>query len=230
VTGSLPWFRYVFLSDALVELLTPHEVAAVFGHEVGHMAHRHLHYFGFFIVSSLLVLALVSPGLEQVLGTLGVPVLLEGASGASFILELGATLLFVGGYFLLVFGFVSRRFERQADVFGCRVASCGRADCPPHLDLDGQPVSGLEASRPLALCPVGIHTFISALSSVAILNGMKPTAWSWRHGSIARRIRFLEGLIDRPETERRFESGVRRMKWGMAAVLLVAFALAFAIA
>lgn len=228
VTGSLPWFRYVFLSDALVELLTPQEVAAVFGHEVGHMAHRHLHYFGFFILSSLLILTLVSPAIDEGLGALGLLVLLEGAARASFLLELGATLLFVGGYFLLVFGFVSRRFERQADVFGCRVASCGRADCPPHLDLDGRPVSSLEASRPLALCPVGIHTFISALSSVAMLNGMKPTAWSWRHGSIARRIRFLEGLIDRPETEQRFQSGVRRMQWGMAALLLVALALAFA--
>ena len=42
VTGALPWFRYVLLTDALIENLNPLEVAAVFGHEIGHIAHRHL--------------------------------------------------------------------------------------------------------------------------------------------------------------------------------------------
>ena len=60
VTGALPWFRYVLLSDALIESLTPAEVAAVFGHEVGHIAHRHLLYFGFFFLGSLGVMALVA--------------------------------------------------------------------------------------------------------------------------------------------------------------------------
>src|SRR5262249_36758249 len=36
VTGSLPWFRYVLLTDALVENLDEYEIAAVFGHEIGH--------------------------------------------------------------------------------------------------------------------------------------------------------------------------------------------------
>ena len=42
VTGALPWFRYVLLTDALIESLSPLEIAAVFGHEIGHIAHRHL--------------------------------------------------------------------------------------------------------------------------------------------------------------------------------------------
>src|SRR5262245_45328367 len=48
VTGVLPGLRYVLLTDALIEALTPVEVAAVFGHEIGHIAHRHLLYFNFF--------------------------------------------------------------------------------------------------------------------------------------------------------------------------------------
>ena len=39
-------------------------------------------------------------------------------------------------YFWIVFGQLSRRFERQADVFGSKVVSCDLADCPPHNDLD----------------------------------------------------------------------------------------------
>jgi STE24 endopeptidase len=123
-------------------------------------------------------------------------------------------------YFLLVFGFLSRRFERQADVFGCRAVSCGRADCPPHADLNA-----LEGAIPASpdLCPVGIRIFAEALSKVAVLNGMERESWwAWRHGSIARRIRFLETLEGRPEAERLFQRSVRWLRWGLT------FALSFA--
>ena len=59
VTGTLPGFRYVLLTDALIESLTPHEIAAVFGHEIGHIAHRHLLYFGFFFMGSLGLLSVL---------------------------------------------------------------------------------------------------------------------------------------------------------------------------
>ncbi len=59
VTGILPGFRYVLLTDALIDSLTPHEIAAVFGHEIGHIAHRHLLYFGFFFMGSLGVLTVL---------------------------------------------------------------------------------------------------------------------------------------------------------------------------
>ncbi len=138
-------------------------------------------------------------------------------------------LLLVGLYFLVVVGVVPRRFARQADVFGCRVVSCGRPDCPPHIDLDhhGEPGPG-PASVPL--CPVGIRIFVSALANVAMLNGMRPSAWSWRHGSSVRRIDFLEGLVDRPEEEPRFQAGVRRMRRGMAVILIVMAIVALAVA
>ena len=58
VTGILPRFRYVLLSDALLESLSPLESAAVFGHEIGHVAHRHFLYFALFFMGSLGVLSL----------------------------------------------------------------------------------------------------------------------------------------------------------------------------
>ena len=67
VTGALPWFRYVLLTDALIENLNPLEVAAVFGHEIGHIAHRHLFYFGFFFVGSLGVMALLAKVIDAYL-------------------------------------------------------------------------------------------------------------------------------------------------------------------
>ncbi|MFO0952183.1 MAG: M48 family metallopeptidase [Isosphaeraceae bacterium] len=227
VTGSLPWFRYVLLTDALIEDLSPYEIAAVFGHEVGHIAHRHLVYFGFFILSSLGVLALAEGSLGQVLDTV-LPAWVNETSATAVALKSVVALLLVGGYFLVVFGFVSRRFERQADVFGCRVVSCGLQDCPPHADLDSLLVSPAPNRAKISeppLCPVGIRIFTGALTNVALLNGMRPTAWSWRHGSIVRRIHFLESLEGRPEAERRFQAGVLRMRLGMAAALVLTLGL-----
>ena len=60
VTGVLPYFRYVLLTDDLIDSLSPVEVAAVFGHELGHVAHRHLPFFGFFFLGSLGLLSLVT--------------------------------------------------------------------------------------------------------------------------------------------------------------------------
>ena len=151
-----------------------HEVAAVFGHEVGHVRHRHLAFFGFFFVASMGVLTLASdlvsgPGPQPGLGGLGGPAAADGGAGGG---HPGAGRWRTSAS---VFGLLSRRFERQADVFGCRAVSCGRADCPPHPDLyarrpDGRP----PADGPL--CPVGIRIFVNALRNVAALNGMEPTA------------------------------------------------------
>jgi STE24 endopeptidase len=226
VTGTLPWFRYVFLTDALVEYLDPNQVAAVFGHEVGHIAHRHLLYFGFFFLGSMAVMALIGAGVNSYLAP-GLPVTwLRADSTAASVVKDGAILLAFGLYFLIVFGHVSRLFERQADVFGCRAVSCGLAECPPHADLNGQP--GADRTGTSGLCPVGIRTFVTALASVATLNGMAHGMRSWRHGSIARRIAFLEGLEGSPEAERRFQAGVSRLRLGMALVLLAAVLLAVA--
>jgi STE24 endopeptidase len=233
VTGALPFFRYVLLTDALIENLGPHEVAAVFGHEVGHIAHRHLMYFGFFVVGSLGALGLADQVLEPVLGALPaslltvVPDWAAGEETLGLLLRGALVLGVVGIYFLLAFGYVSRRFERQADVFGCRAVSCGLDNCPPHADFDGSAASGPDPST-LALCPVGIRIFVNALSTVALLNGMRPGAWSWRHGSILRRIDFLESLVERPELETQFQTSVRRMRRGVAVALVAATIMAFA--
>ncbi|AGA27465.1 M48 family metallopeptidase [Singulisphaera acidiphila] len=225
VTGSLPRFRYVLLTDALIDCLNDHEIAAVFGHEIGHIAHRHLLYFGFFFLGSLGVLALLGEAIDppllalsNVLGGQSHPIL-------ATIIQAVMVLLTAGLYFLVVFGHVSRRFERQADVFGCRAVSCDRAECPPHHDLDRQPGRGSSAT---GLCPVGIRIFANALTNVATLNGMEFQTRSWRHGSIARRIAFLEGLEGKPEAVIRFQSGVSRLRAVVALVLVLAVLIALA--
>ncbi|QEH38186.1 Protease HtpX [Aquisphaera giovannonii] len=231
VTGVLPWFRYVLLSDALIESLSPAEVAAVFGHEVGHVAHRHLPYFGFFFMGSLALMSLAA-------GVVTVPeawvaslpwIPPDEVPRATEIAEAGVLLAGAAAYFWLVFGHLSRRFERQADVFGCKVVSCGDPECPPHFDYDEEAAPAPAGGRPRAvegLCPVGIEVFTDALSCVARHNGMDIRSRSWRHGSIAGRIAFLRGLQADPRGEPAFQRRVRILRASLGAFLLATFALA----
>jgi STE24 endopeptidase len=224
VTGALPWYRYVLLSDALIDGLQDREIEAVFGHEVGHIAHRHLSFFGFFFVGSMGVMGLAGQGITFLAGLSSRFASWGTDTTVGRIVQAGSLLACFAVYFLLVFGFLSRRFERQADVFGCRAVSCGRPDCPPHADLNGHPTA---APLTEGLCPVGIRIFANALTNVASLNGMEHAARSWRHGSIDGRILFLESLEGRPDVERRFQKSVRRLRLAVAVILGLCLAAAF---
>ena len=215
VTGILPRFRYVLLSDALLDSLTPIESTAVFGHEIGHVAHRHFLYFAFFFMGSI--------GLLSVFGdliTLVLPIVSESSWLGGGVLSIA-----LGLYFWFVFGHLSRRFERQADVFGSKVVSCETADCPPHTDLDNELAPLPTAARKPGLCPVGIRIFADALTDVAQFNGLDRRKRSWRHGSIASRIAFLEALERHPEREQDFQRGVRRLRLGLGLIFGVAIAI-----
>lgn len=223
VTGALPWFRYVLISDAMLEQLDPEQIEAVFGHEIGHVAHRHFFSFGLFFLGSLGVGTLIDLAVNLGLGSeswmagwITNPTALE-------MTQWSVALSALGLYFFLVFGLLSRGFERQADVFGCRAVSCGQPDCPPHDDPN---LSPLTIRPPAAPCPVGIRIFANALAEVAYLNGIARHAHSWRHGSIAHRIDFLQTLIDRPEALGRFRRRLVRLRLTLALVLLSASGLA----
>jgi STE24 endopeptidase len=131
-------------------------------------------------------------------------------------------LLSLGLQFWFVFGYLSRRFERQADVYGSKVVSCDHADCPTHSDPDNDLAPEPATARRLSLCPVGIRIFADALASVARSNGLDRGNRSWRHGSIANRIAFLEGLERHPEREHNFQRGVRRLRLGLGFILTTA--------
>jgi STE24 endopeptidase len=224
VTGVVPGFRYVLLSDALVDTMTPVEVAAVFGHEIGHVAHRHLLFFGLFFAGSLGVLALLADGVSRGIGWVS-----HAPWLASWIPQAGAValreaivLIVLGFYFWLVFGYLSRRFERQADIFGSKVVSCRMADCTGHAHLDGESQAESAGSAPLPLCRTGLRTFAEALRIVAQCNGINLHRRSWRHGSIAARIGFLERLGGDPALERRFQRDVVRLRLLLGLVMILA--------
>jgi STE24 endopeptidase len=214
----------VFLSDRLLEELTPDEVEAVFGHEVGHVRHGHLlYYIAFMFLSLTLLTGLWELGLRLVLGVPAGAELTDAAlAGMSEVWRYVPAVLLVGAYVFVVFGFLSRRCERQADVYGCRAVSCPEAACAGHAP-------GLElAPAGRGLCPTGIRTFISALNKVADLNGIsrRKPGWlqSWLHASIARRVEFLERLTTDRALEARFQRRLGLLKWGLLVGLVAALA------
>jgi STE24 endopeptidase len=189
VTGPMPWLRYVVLTDRLVIELTPEEVEAVFGHEVGHIKHHHLlFYFGFLMASMVAVVGLwnvVDTAVQSLLGNY-LPAVHEWLTSYE-ILKMLPLLGLLGVYIFVVFGFLSRRCERQADIFGCRTVS--------------------------------VPVFVEALEKVARLNGIsrERPGWlmSWQHSTIARRVDFLQQMYDDPRLEPRFQRRVGLVKWGM---------------
>jgi Zn-dependent protease with chaperone function len=213
VAGVLPLLRYVVLTDRLVAELSPDEIEAVFGHEVGHIKHRHmLYYVGFLVASMMAVWAVVAvyvlPRLDAV------PSLHERDD-----LAVLALIGLLGAYIFVVFGFVSRSCERQADLYGCRAVSCTRPDCAGHDGTAPLPPGGA------GLCPTGIRTFIAALEKVCDLNGISRDRpgllQSWQHSTPARRVGFLRRVQADPVVERRFQRATTVAK-GLLLVSLVA--------
>lgn len=224
VVGLVPWLRYVVFTDKLLEEFTEDEVEAVFGHEVGHIRHHHMLLYLVFLMTSIVMLGLATEYyLLPMFGWSGQALAAQvgwlppewagvfGPCGKLAPLPMVAVMV---GYVLVVFGYLSRRCERQADVFGCRAVSCTDPACEGHDEETTLPPRGR------GLCPTGIYVFIQALEKVALINGISRDRpgflQSWQHSTIARRVAFLRRMMG----DERVEPAFQRRLWVMKAVLL----------
>ncbi|MCW5777027.1 MAG: M48 family metalloprotease [Phycisphaeraceae bacterium] len=200
VVGFLGPARYVLLTDALLESLPADEVEAVMAHEVGHVRQRHAPWLAAAFLGSATVAGAGASAAGRVLG-------LDPANGWPAIGVVMVSLA-VG---LAVFGFVSRRFEWQADAFAARHLSASTH--PPPAEAAG--TISHEAARAMA----------SALGRVAMLNGSEPERFSWRHGSIGLRRRRLRALIGAPLDRMHIDAVASHIKIGVAFQTLAAVAM-----
>jgi STE24 endopeptidase len=187
VMGFVPRTRYILLSDLLVETMSDEQIEAVFAHELGHVIHWHL----FWLVATLSALIMLVSGPGQILADRLASLRPPPPDWVQWTLLGGAGL----GVFALVYGFVSRKFERQADVFAART------------------VQSFVEPAAVAPVPVGRHgaeVFCSALRRIAAVNNIPEATPSWSHGSILRRMRFLANLGENPTETRAFD---RSMFW-----------------
>jgi STE24 endopeptidase len=126
------------------------------------------------------------------------------------------------------FGWVSRCFERQADVFSVRAITPDVELCSPDCAVHAVGgASGPAASRTGAgLCLGAALLFGRTLQRIADLNGIPRDAPSWRHGSIDSRCRLVYALADHPGALRRFDRALWGLKAGMVSLTLLGIAAA----
>jgi STE24 endopeptidase len=223
VMGLIAPLRYILLTDALLERVPTELVEAVMAHELAHVRKHHMFWLAATAFCSLTVLTFAWTVAGKAVQTQFPPVSVVYAAPSSEIpLEqtpppihpIGETgvvdwviALAAIGSWVAVFGWVSRRFERQADVFAVQHLSrqYGGQDAPAH--------------PPLVL-GVAVGIMSSALQLVADLNHISPTRRSWRHGSIAWRQAYLHTLRGRPLDALPIDRQVRWIKIATAAALI----------
>ncbi|HEV7300891.1 MAG TPA: M48 family metallopeptidase [Tepidisphaeraceae bacterium] len=203
VMGLFPRVRYILMTDVLLETMSDAQIEAVFAHEIGHVRHRHmLWYVGLVAIFTLLSLG---PGEWA-------NAWLVGRLGNSEWLQLAQVLAGLA-LFWISFGFVSRRFERQADVFAARTiagAEPATAVLPPNT-----------------VSPYGATLFASALRRVAVVNNIPLARPEWIHGSIASRMQFVQSLAESPDRTHRFDRQIGLLHVGLVLLLITAATLAW---
>lgn len=194
LTGRL---RYVLLTDALLESMTPRQVEAVMAHEIGHIRRHHMPWL------LVALLAAITAVATPLLVTQVVLVVTDSTPSAWFFTTASATVGGAAGIVavLVLFGWVSRRFERQADVFAVA-----------HLDAAAGDETGAVFSE------ASVDTVCGTLARIARLNAVAPTRSSWRHGSIAWRQAYLRSVTGRPYARLPLDRQVAWIKAVAAAV------------
>ena len=159
VAGLIPWSRQIFLTDALLKYFSDDEIETVVAHEFGHVRYKHIPTYLIFSLTYFLSYALLYLYIGQPIGRL--------LPESPIVSSIGTILLFVF-YFVLVFRYLSRRFEHQADLYA--------------VELTGKPEAFKSALSRLAYLnymPRSIQRLLELFHT---------------HPSISRRIEFIDRL------------------------------------
>jgi len=199
VIGLIPSMRYILLTDELLERLPSGQIRAVVAHEAGHLRHRHLPWT---ILSLLALIGTIGVVLEWAI-ELMLPTLLEWSGDPARMLAVSEAVGVMIALVLtfLAFGWISRRFELQADASAARDLTVRGGVGDDSAAREGR----LDEQATLLMC--------GALDSVATINGVDPNRHTWRHGSIRWRQNRLRSLIGSRLEALSIDHDVRRVKF-----------------
>ncbi|MBF0102252.1 MAG: M48 family metalloprotease [Desulfobacterales bacterium] len=172
VMGIVKWFRYILVTSAMLEFLSPEEIDSVIAHEIGHVKKKHLIlYILFFLVYMLLAYLLIPHLVMLVILIKPIYFLIQDSqfdrmNTISAIFGLTVILCFLV-YFRYIFGYFMRNFERQADMY--------------VYELIGH-----------------AQSLISTFNKIILTSGQNPDKPDWHHFSISERMDYLKKCEDNP--------------------------------
>lgn len=221
VMGLFAPVRYVLLTDALLEMLTQDQIEAVMAHELAHVRRQHLlgllvFAFGFIGLLQSVWMWLVSQAAMMANNSM----LLSHSPTAWKFDEKAlavATTVAIVVCWVPIFGWVSRRFERQADTFALQ-----------HLTRQDMTAGEVSSSdSPLLIRERGAESMIHALQQVAELNNIPVNRRSWRHGSIVWRQVYLRKLVGQHVDNLAIDRQVRWIKVAGVVALVATIVLTY---
>ena len=177
IMGLIGRYRYILVTDALLEMLSTDELKAVLAHEMGHAKYKHLtFYLVFFVGFIAMSFGLFDMFFYLVASQSFFLKLLTNQSGRSmnlFYLALSLPMLItLVIYFRYVMGFFMRNFERQADLYSAKLMGT------PRYTID-------------------------SLEKIALWSGKSRDLPSWHHFSIRERVECLKKMAIDPLVAKR---------------------------
>lgn len=193
VMGMTRRFRYLLVTPALLQAMSPDEVEAVMAHEIGHVKRRHLQlyllfFLGFGFLAQLATFPLMYALLSSDLFYSFLSVL--GKDPGSVLAMMSTVLMFILMivYFRYIFGFFIRNFERQADLYVFKAMGSGTL-------------------------------LVQVLEKIAWLSGKIRDLPSWHHFGIGQRVDYLERCEADPGLIARHDRKVRLALFAYIGVL-----------
>ena len=220
VMGVFGRLRYILLTDALLESLARRQVQAVMAHEIGHIRRHHMPWLLATLFATIFATGLVLEALSFLLAAANVHLDLDEQPWVGFLSTAVAVLVL-----FMVFGWVSRRFERQADTFA--VQHLSRWPSPSEKESEPQAQSRTSDRAGETITVEAVQTMQQALHRIARLHAVASTRHSWRHGSIAWRSAYLAALIGRDASTLPIDRQVKWIKLAAAIALGLAGAYLF---
>lgn len=206
VIGLLAPLRFIMLTDALLETVPRPQVEAVMAHEIAHIRGHHM----FWMMCS----AAGSLGVFELIGSVIFRFHPHWVTGLGYAGDLpwpaALVIVAVAAAWWATFGFISRRFERQADTFAVQhfARECHAADLGA---IDQQ----------------AADVMIEALGRTAMSRPGGPDRRNWRHGSVRWRQAYLRQLVGQPIERLSIDHQLGWIK--LASVLAVIAAVALSI-
>jgi Zn-dependent protease with chaperone function len=195
VMGLVRRFRYILVTDALLQHLSFEEIDTVIAHEIGHVKKYHIQLYMllflgfllfFFSLQDILLFIIIynayillSAGIINSISNPAIYAVFNVAFITMFLL-----------YFRYLFGFFVRNFERQADAYVFNL---------------------LPSAFPL----------IRSLEKVSLTSGQSPDKPNWHHFSITERIQFLKSCETDRQFVKRHDKKIKKSLWAYTLILIV---------